>query len=975
MRRRYPLHVHITTLFLALILLVCGVLGGVGYQLSSALLETSATSLTEGFGREALLELRRIIEPAEAVTRLLSVQRVTAARSLGERLTSLPFLRQALDSSPALSSLYIGYDNGDYFLFGRIGQGSAAEAERAPTGSAYVVQSIERGGPLPRGQFLYFDARLQRLRTDDRPDYAATYDPRNRVWFTEGLASPTQIKTAPYLFFSSRLVGTTLASRAADGRAVVGADILLHTLGEMLGRQKVTPGSQVVLANSEGYALAHEDLSRVLLTRDASESKPTLPRIDDLGVAALVPLLHAVRDMRDEPQRALRVQVGKDEWRASIRRIEVEGVPPLYLVIAIPESELMAGALRLIHHSAISTLLVLLLTIPLTWLLARSISRSLSGLVGDAEAIRHFEFSRPIALDSSIEEVTELAVTMDAMKRTIHRFLEVSQAIAAERNFDRLLPRLLADTLSAAGAYAGALYLAEGTRLQPAAALDDSGSALPGELPALDTADAGHLLGTALADGLARAAPLQAGDREHLGLARAGLAGASHAIAVPLLNRKKELVGAMLLLGHGATDSSRLSFVQAFSGSAAVSLESMALIRAQKDLFAAFIQLIAGAIDAKSPYTGGHCARVPELTKMLARAACAASSGPYKDFQLSEDDWEAVHVAAWLHDCGKVTTPEYVVDKATKLETIHDRIHEVRMRFEVLKRDAEINCLRSIAAGGDEAAARARLTAELRALDDDFAFVAECNEGGEFMAQERVDRLHAIAGRTWLRTLDDRMGISQEEKLRKARTPALPLPVSELLLADKPEHLLARRPQDQMPKDNRWGFRMPVPALLYNRGELYNLTVARGTLSDEERYKINEHIVQTVVMLSQLPFPKHLRQVPEIAGGHHEKMDGSGYPRRLRREEMSPLARMMAIADIFEALTAVDRPYKKGKTLSEALAIMSRMQREQHIDPDLFALFLRSRVYMEYAQRFLQAEQIDSPQLEALLDIPEDLTG
>lgn len=211
--------------------------------------------------------------------------------------------------------------------------------------------------------------------------------------------------------------------------------------------------------------------------------------------------------------------------------------------------------------------------------------------------------------------------------------------------------------------------------------------------------------------------------------------------------------------------------------------------------------------------------------------------------------------------------------------------------------------------------------------------------------------------------------------MRKARTPALPLPVSEPLLADKPEHLLARRPQDQMPEDNRWGFRMPVPALLYNRGELYNLTVARGTLSDEERYKINEHIVQTVVMLSQLPFPKHLRQVPEIAGGHHEKMDGSGYPRGLRREEMSPLARMMAIADIFEALTAVDRPYKKGKTLSEALAIMSRMQREQHIDPDLFALFLRSRVYMEYAQRFLQAEQIDSPQLEALLDIPEDLTG
>ncbi|MDQ5904904.1 MAG: hypothetical protein QG672_2498, partial [Pseudomonadota bacterium] len=271
------------------------------------------------------------------------------------------------------------------------------------------------------------------------------------------------------------------------------------------------------------------------------------------------------------------------------------------------------------------------------------------------------------------------------------------------------------------------------------------------------------------------------------------------------------------------------------------------------------------------------------------------------------------------------------------------------------------------AAGTPEHEARATLDESLKRLDDDYAFIAECNEGGEFMAPEKQARLQEIAARTWTRTLDDRIGISHEEAERKARTPATPLPAVEPLLADKPEHLFERRPQDRMPADNQWGFRMPVPELLYNKGELYNLGVARGTLSEEERYKINEHIVQTFIMLSQLPFPKHLRNVPEIAAGHHEKMDGTGYPRKLQREELSPLARMMAIADIFEALTAVDRPYKKGKTLSEAIKIMSFMKKDQHIDPDLFDLFLRSGAYREYAERFMKPEQIDNVDIAAFV--------
>jgi HD-GYP domain-containing protein (c-di-GMP phosphodiesterase class II) len=359
---------------------------------------------------------------------------------------------------------------------------------------------------------------------------------------------------------------------------------------------------------------------------------------------------------------------------------------------------------------------------------------------------------------------------------------------------------------------------------------------------------------------------------------------------------------------------------------------------------------------------------VPEITKMLAAAAVEAKDGPFKDFQLDEGQWETVHVAAWLHDCGKVTTPEFVVDKATKLETIYDRIHEVRMRFEVLKRDVELSYWEQLAAGGDATALAAERDAALAQLDDDFVFVAECNQGGEFMAPDRIERLQAIAARTWRRTLDDRLGVSTEELLRKQLQPAVPVPVLEPLLADKPEHRIERPAgSSAIEADNPYGFKVDAPELLYNRGEVYNLSVARGTLSAEERFKINEHIIQTIRMLSALPFPRHMSQVAEIAGGHHETMIGTGYPKRLKREEMSEVARMMAIADIFEALTAVDRPYKKGKTLSQALKIMTFMKKDQHIDPDLFALFIRSGVYKRYAEKYLKPDQIDDVDEEAVL--------
>ncbi len=439
-------------------------------------------------------------------------------------------------------------------------------------------------------------------------------------------------------------------------------------------------------------------------------------------------------------------------------------------------------------------------------------------------------------------------------------------------------------------------------------------------------------------------------------------------LTVPLKNHDGDVIGVLQLLNAQDTDTGEvISFsediqplVEALTSQAAVALDNQYLIDAQKQLLDSFIELIASAIDAKSPYTGGHCQRVPELTKMLARAACDSRAPLYRDFDLTEDEWYELHISAWLHDCGKVTTPEYVVDKATKLETIYDRIHEIRTRFEVAKRDVEIDYLKAMLDGkGDAKKLKKERDERLAQLDDDFAFVAECNIGGEFMAPERVERIKEIAGRTWTRTLDDRLGISRDEAKRRAQVPERPAPVEESLLADKEEHVIRRDSPDAMTDDNPFGFQLDVPAHKYNLGEIYNLCIPRGTLTAEERFKINDHMVQTIVMLEQLPFPKHLRRVPEYAGGHHETMIGTGYPRKLTKDDMSIPARIMAIADIFEALTAADRPYKAPKTLSESIRIMSFMKKDQHIDEDLFHLFLETGAYKEYAERFLKPEQID----------------
>lgn len=381
----------------------------------------------------------------------------------------------------------------------------------------------------------------------------------------------------------------------------------------------------------------------------------------------------------------------------------------------------------------------------------------------------------------------------------------------------------------------------------------------------------------------------------------------------------------------------------------------------QNQFFESVIQLIASAIDEKSPYTAGHCNRVPEIALMLAEAAVTSESEPFKHFKFkNENERREFRVAAWLHDCGKIATPEYVVDKGSKLETNYNRIHEVRMRFEVLWRDIQIDYLLSMLE--KEIDLDSDLRNELAILREEFAFIANANVGSELMSDEDVARLKLLAEKEWTRYFDSGLGLSplEETRYRPQATPA-----KEQLLSDKPEHIIERdKPFGDV---SQYGINMEVPEKLYNHGELYNLSVRRGTLSPEERFKINEHMISGIKMLESIPFPRELARVPRYATTHHETLLGTGYPRGLSSDELSIPERILAVADVFEALTASDRPYKKAKSLSEAIAILSNMANSGHIDKDVFKLLLSSGVYQQYADEHLPRELRDLDNIDIFM--------
>ena len=512
----------------------------------------------------------------------------------------------------------------------------------------------------------------------------------------------------------------------------------------------------------------------------------------------------------------------------------------------------------------------------------------------------------------------------------------IGVALSREENIDHLLERILRSAMDLTRADAGAIYRVNGNSDGPRA-LEfrilinrtlgiELGGSKGGEIDlpdiALFDADgkpndrmvaayaAAHQVTVNIADAQHAEGFDFSGTREFN--QRTGYVSQAF-LTVPLIDHHQETIGVLQLINALDPETGAIRAFPAEDERLAESLASQAAIAYTKrrlmdqlaELFESLVSLINTAIDEKSPYTSKHCERVPELTMMIAEAAHNTASGPLADFRMSAADRHELRIAGLMHDCGKITTPVHVMDKATKLQTLFDRIHLLDARFEVLRRDAALQRLERLTDSPEEwQAIDAEYQQRLKALDEDQAFLHRCNVGGEAMAASDQERISRIAAYRWTD------GQGKEHPFLGADEEAC-------------------------------------------------LRIPRGTLTEAERQIINHHIVSTINMLEALPWPRHLRRVPEFAGGHHERMDGKGYPKGLTGEQMSVQARIMAIADIFEALTAGDRPYKEAKPLSECLAIMDRMAEEGHIDPDIYAVFVGEKIHLAYAQAFLLPEQVD----------------
>ena len=898
--------------------------------------------------------------------------------------TLLPYFHQSFSTLPWMTAIYVGRKNGSFYMIEAIHNSPQTKKFfSAPDGAAYAVKTIEPAkGKPPLIQFQYFNKNLTLLKTE--PASIDSYDPRTRSWYSEAISSKEIVITRPYTFFTSKQLGITIARSLEDGKGVVGADTVLSSISVLLYRQKLTPSTQIVIMEKNGKFLLSADkndlaqLQKARSADDTAELNVTNLRSNVARTVQEKLIVHGVTEGK-------LLQIDGKTWFCQARELVGNKKKGVYLAIAAPFDELMVNARKNRQYNALIVLFGIIIAVGFGLYLSRRIAYSLHNLSIQAECIRDFQLSTSFNIKSKIREVDDLIGTMTVMQSAITRFVEIARALSAEKRMERVLEMILNEAQSVTGADGGGIGL-----------VSDDGKSFSYVLIYNDKTGV-HLGGTSGND--ISYAPLLLNEPKPQNDIEISVIGDTKTkavdditdtekgiyttiqqfhekdgytcrslIIIPLLNRQDEVIGLLHLVNARDIVSNKIipfpehkiAYVKALSSNAALALDNNRLIRAQKELFDSFVRLIAGAIDTKSPYTGGHCQRVPVIAGMLADAASSTTASPFQSFQLSEDERYELFVASWLHDCGKVTTPEYVVDKATKLETNYNRIHEIRTRFEVLWRDADIAYYQGIADSPENKEhLQKKRDEKQKQLKEDFTFLAECNEGGEFMALEKIERLQEIGRQYWERNFDHRLGISGDEKARLDMDAEITYPVRETLLADKTEHILRRLDNENGYGDNPWEFKMAVPDHRYNLGELYNLSIAKGTLTTEERFKINDHIVQTITMLNSLPFPKEIKRVPDWAGNHHEKLDGSGYPRCLTGDQLSIPERIMAVADIFEALTAADRPYKTPKTLSECITIMNYMKKDGHICPDLFDLLLKSGIYKKYAKKYMRPEQID----------------
>ncbi|MFG1480438.1 HD domain-containing phosphohydrolase [Xanthobacter sp. V4C-4] len=886
---------------------------------------------------------QNILSSAAFALTSLSFDIIGDASTINDRISRINIFFDSLNNIKILSSIYVGYENGEFFLLRRIGSAEERKAFNAPSDAAFLLQTLTKyeNSDL-RGEWLFYDEQMQLSGRRLMPDYR--FDPRSRPWYKLAEQSGGIQLSSPYVFFTTRNVGVTLSKKSASRNAVVAIDIELSELNRQMESLLPTPRTEVALTGGNGLIVASTDSGQNFSQQgDVVRVK----YISDLNEEPIKNLA----GLNSSPDQIRSFYAMDEQWQGIKVPLSAIRSNELVLYIAMPDGDLFQAARHGLARQALDATVVVFVLMLAGWFGGARLGRSVSQVTDRAERMLRFDFETQSSGGSAISEIQALETALNKVCVTIDSFLVTSDVIGREGNVDRMNGKVLKNIVAATGCSFGALYLMDsaGFQLQlSAVSQKQSDNAIFPE-PTL---------------------PISAISGERV--ISEDLSGRGQMI-VPLTNRQHRPIGLIVLvypLDNRSGGAAFTTFVEKLSGALSSAIETRQLFEAQENLLDGFVRLVADAIDAKSPYTGEHCRRVPELAIMMVDKMACETHGPFQAFRLTDAQRYEFRLGAWLHDCGKVTSPEHIIDKATKLEAVYNRIHEIRTRFEVLWRDAEIAHLQRLGKGDDASRSAAERDALQGRLREEFAFVANSNIGGEFMSEEAIARIREIGAQTWLRHFDDRLGLSVEEARRLEGRAKESLPAQERLLADRPEHIRpwgsVRPAVETGDPANAYGFDMKLPAHRANLGEIHNLSIGRGTLTEEDRFKINDHVVQTYIMLKSLPWPNYLSRVPEIAATHHERMDGKGYPRRLTGEKLSTEDRVMAIADVFEALTAADRPYKPAKTLSQSLRIMALMCKGGHVDPVVFRYFLESRLWETYAGRHLNEAQRDAVDVDAL---------
>ena len=879
-------------------------------------------------------------------------------------------LARYLANDTLTNSIYMGFPNGDLLGAHKLGSKTKKYYYDAPENANFVIETLEYKQA--------YSNQLTRVYLSKNFDVIDTTVTKNdslnvfeRTWYKIGMQSPNLVPTPIYKDLRTNEDALTLVQKHQFSDVVIATDLNISTIVNSLKTSDLSNDAIRVLFGDKGqFVVYHKNDSLFSNFSDASNN-------NDMGNLLQKAEFKKIISANLNKNKLFTFNFKGEEWLSQTHNISVLQNNNARLLIAVPKNSILGPSKKMLQDTMLMLVSIGVLFIPLSWLFARVLTRPLRNISEQIKQVTALDVSETATITvSRVKEISDLQLSTTKMRKTLDDFLRLLTMLSNEQDIHSLLEKTCSKASLMLEADSAFVYLKsekDDSILEPFIlhTQDDNINADVTQCPHLSTQWPYEKLRNNvnvkdiqfnLIHPMLKTALVKAGIHPENSNV--------YTLTIPLVDRSGNILG---LLGFSYSEclggdelTHVMGVAKTLSDFVSLSFESQNLIAKQKELLNSFIKLIAGAIDTKSPYTGAHCQRVPELASMLADAASRSKQSQFSHFSLDAKGWEQLNIAAWLHDCGKVTTPEYVIDKATKLETIYNRINEVRMRFEVLIRDAQIQALTAIAQGECAKKTNQILVDNIHQIEDDFALIANCNLGENFIDDDIKARIEAISQQTWLRFLDDELGLSPAELAQKDRTSPITLPIMEPVLSDRAEHMVSHI-DNSLELEAHLRFNMKRPLHRNNLGELHNLMIQRGTINTEERYIINHHVIQTITMLEQLPLPPHLNRVPEIAGGHHEQLSGRGYPRGLQEEDISLEARILAIADVFEALTASDRPYKTAKSLSQSIKILSFMSKDRHIDSDLFKLFLSSGIYLKYAHKYLKPEQIDNVNISEYL--------